>query len=84
MAYSTDTDTHYGSWDELVGAEANGWCLVIQVTNSKGRTWPYVLGPFDSRRDANNARQRVNYSWRRDLGSEGYSAKFFVRPLWPS
>jgi hypothetical protein len=57
-AYSPDSGKHYPTWDALVEAEANGHVAVAVLDNGK-ESWPWVEGPFATKREANNARVRL-------------------------
>lgn len=86
-AYSSATETSYDNWDALLEAEANGFVMVAVITNThNGRTWPWVVGPFDSRKDAENYRTRTRTKWKRDQDKRGLyvhlSYRFYVRPAW--
>ena len=80
-AYSPETNTTYPSWEALVEDEANGWVAVAVVSNGR-QTWPWVVGPFPTKREANNARVRLRRESKRKSLSPKYSASFFVRPAW--
>ena len=81
-AYSERTNTHYPSWEALVEAEANGYVVVAIIRNKK-EVWPWIVGPFPTKREAGNARNRLRRSLRKD-SENNYSLNFslFVRPAW--
>jgi hypothetical protein len=82
-AYSEDTGLSYESWDALVAAEANGW-VVITIITGVGGSWPWISGPFETKREATNARVRARSKWNRERRDrpDKLTASFFVRPLW--
>lgn len=85
-AYSSDTNTHYKTWDDLVAAEAEGY-LVIAIVSSEKQSWPWVQGPYPDKREANNARARARNKFKKDTSMPWapypeLTASFFVRPLW--
>ncbi len=51
---------YYDTVEELLKAETNGFALVciIAVNDPKYRQVPKVYGPFDTKREARNARAR--------------------------
>lgn len=81
-AYSERTNTHYPNWDELVAAEANGY-VVVAIISSEKESWPSVIGPFPSKREANNARVRLRNRLK-SKAADHPDASFacFVRPAW--
>lgn len=79
------------SWDELVAAKANGWVAVVIMTRLKLKggteTWPWVVGPYATKREATNACNRLRAKWRRErseVGFKDHTATFAVRPAWKS
>ena len=86
QAYSTTTGETYPSWEELVEAEANGWLCIALITGAHkqaGKTWPFVEGPFPTKREAENARSRMRGKFKREAEHyPGQTYKFFVRPAW--
>lgn len=81
-AYSEKTNTHYPSWDALIEEEANGYVVVAVISNGK-KTWPWVIGPFNVRENAQRAQARLRYKLKKDLKTRpGFTGKVFVRPAW--
>lgn len=80
-AYSPTTGKSYESWDALVEAEANGYVAVALLTNQK-QSWPWVEGPYDTKHEANNARNRMRNRFKKEAEWRQVKAKFFVRPAW--
>jgi hypothetical protein len=82
QAYSTSTDTTYESWEALVEAESNGYLAVALLTNQK-QTWPFVEGPFPTKREATNARTRMRNRFKKESEWQAQvTGKFFVTPAW--
>lgn len=80
--YTVDgSGRHYPSWDEMVSNEANGYVAVAVLSDGK-RTWPYTVGPFPTKREADNARARLRSKFKRERRSGATTASFFVRPAW--
>lgn len=78
QAYSTETNTEYDSWEELLKAETNGYVVVI-ISDRPG-TVPYVIGPFDTQDDAVRARKKIQ---RKEKQAEApHKVHAFVRNLW--
>ena len=83
-AYSERTKTEYETWDALVAAEANGWVAVTIITRG-GDTWPWVSGPYPTKREGDNARNRMRTRFKREQRERGIpetTASFYVRPAW--
>jgi len=79
-AYSTTTRKTYPNWDALVEAEANGYVVVGQ--SSRPNTAAVVVGPYDTRRDAERAQPRLRNQWRREEQEYGYTIRTSIRILW--
>jgi hypothetical protein len=82
MAYSESTGVQYPSWEALVRAEANGYVAVAIVTRGK-RSWPWVVGPWPTRRVALNKAAALRRELKR-VAREHPSTTFTVsvRPSW--
>ena len=83
-AYSENTNTHYPSWEALVEAEANGH-VVVAIMTSATQSWPWVVGPFPTKREANNAKNRLRRTLlkeRSKQAGENLNFSLFVRPAW--
>lgn len=81
-AYSSETNRHYPSWDALVEAEANGHVVVAVVTNGR-QTWPYVMGPYPTKPEAERARSRLRSRLKREQADyPGATFTLSVRPAW--
>ncbi|MGE5612716.1 MAG: hypothetical protein ACM3UO_00375 [Bacillota bacterium] len=64
------TSSGYDNWDELVAAEANGWCVVVMMSrrakkSGREQFFARVIGPFDTKREAHNQAQAVRREWRK-------------------
>lgn len=82
-AYSTDTDTDYASWDDLVAAEANGY--VVVGLSTRPNTAPIVVGPFATKAEADRARARLFRKWKIEEAkyhSGDWKVSSSVRVLW--
>lgn len=82
-AHSETTGKDYPSWDALVQAEANGWMVIAIIKDSK-QEWPWLVGPFDTKKAASNARVKHRKRFEKQMREwpENKSARFFVRPAW--
>jgi hypothetical protein len=81
-AYSPDTDTHYDNWDALVEAESNGYVVVAIVSNGKV-SWPWVVGPYDDKLQADRARARLRRKLKREQDRfPSHTFSLYVRPAW--
>lgn len=85
-AYSGTTGKTYPTFDDLVEAETNGWLAIMLITGAHrlaGQTWPWVHGPFATKREAQNAVNRLRTRCKREADQyPGQTYKFFVRPAW--
>lgn len=80
-AHSDTTDTDYACWDNLVEAEANGYVLV--GTSTRPSTSPIVIGPFETKKEANEARPRYYQKWKRQEARYGsFKVSTSIRVLW--
>lgn len=79
-AFSTTTRKTYPNWDALVQAEANGYVATAIINDGK-QTWPWIVGPFDTEREAKNQaaslRRQANRGNFHDL-----TVSVHVRPAW--
>lgn len=77
-AINESNGKEYPNWAALVEAETHGFVAVAYLKNGTGAPW--VVGPWPTKREANNCRQRMKNSLKKhhDL-SEVY---FFVRHAW--
>lgn len=82
-AFSERTGTTYPDWEALVEAESNGY-MVIAIIRNETTTWPWAEGPFASKREATNARNRLRTRLRREAADRSPQATFnlFIRPAW--
>lgn len=87
-AYSVASHKHYSNWESLVHHEANGWIVCVVITEStpkRSRTWPWMVGPFADKADAERERRRLRSRWKREQSDHPHQTyKFFVRPAWIS
>lgn len=79
-AHSETTGKTYPSWEALLEAETNGWCVVS--TTSRPNTVPFVVGPFASQADARRAHRRLARRWAKEEGRYGHTVKTYTRNLW--
>ena len=84
-AYSEKTGHSYPNFSALVEAEANGWVCCVVLTRGSA-TWPWVIGPFPSKRQALREQRRQRGRFTRQQAAHelpvNLTAKFFVRPAW--
>jgi hypothetical protein len=81
-AFSSETGTRYPSWEALLEAEANGHVVVAIISDGK-QTWPYVEGPYPTKREATNARARMKTRFKKDVEwDQTRSVSYAVRPVW--
>jgi hypothetical protein len=83
-AYSDATGKGYNSFDDLIYAEANGW-VVVAILRKGVNTWPWVVGPFTDKPDAQRARNRLRTKLKREQQEQGHEQvafNLFVRPSW--
>jgi hypothetical protein len=83
QAFSEETGTTYPDFDALVAAEANGYVVTAIINNGK-ISWPWTIGPFDTKKEATNARARLRTKLKREQAQTFGHVEFslFVRPLW--
>lgn len=85
-AYSQATQTEYANWGELIKAESNGWLVVALITSTRTdhlRSWPWIVGPFESKADAERYRAKTRRKWKREAEMYPHlSYVFHVRPAW--
>lgn len=82
-AFSTTTGKTYPDWASLIEAESNGYLAIVLITNNRGKTWPWVHGPYPTEREARNAVARLRGKSKREgHWYPGQTYKFFVRPAW--
>jgi len=74
----------YNTFDDMVYAEANGW-VVVAILRKGVNTWPWVVGPFTDKPDAQRACGRLRTKLKReqfDHPNEDIVFNLFVRPAW--
>jgi len=72
----------YDSWDELVAAEASGYVVVAVIDNGK-QTWPWVVGPYVRKHEANLARARLRRRLKKETDwRPAFTFRLFIRPAW--
>ena len=83
-AYSNTTGTNYTSWEALLDYESNGFLVICQITSSRrNETWPWCVGPFDTKAEAERERARLRAKFKREAARwPNLSYKWFVRPAW--
>ncbi len=83
-AYSSDTGRSYPTWDELVSAEANGYCVVAILITDKGRAFPYVKGTYPTNAEAKRAQRRFRRQLKRQLRGSKWPelSGVWIRPIW--
>lgn len=75
----------YPSWDALVEGESNGWLAtaILRERAPKGTLFTWSVGPFPTKREANNARARIRTRYRREAEtSQSDLVGINVRPAW--
>lgn len=87
MKAVTENGQEYDSWDELVEEESNGYVAVaiLRSRTPAHQLFPMVLGPFTTKREAENARKRIRANYRRrDREERVYSDLMgvHVKPAW--
>lgn len=81
-AYSPETNTTYPDWDALVAAESNGYVVVAIITSPK-QQWPWVSGPYPTKKEAENARARLRNRMKKESRDyPNHTYKTSVRALW--
>jgi septal ring-binding cell division protein DamX len=82
-AYSDTTGKSYPSFDALIEAESNGYLATAILTNGK-KYWTWTVGPFPSKREANNAKGRLKTSLNREADRYPFTQVlgYTVRPAW--
>lgn len=83
-AYSESTGNTYEDWEALVAAESNGYVVTAIITKGK-QSWPWTIGPFDTKREASLARNRLRNRMKRENAVPWYadrSFRLFIRPAW--
>lgn len=79
-AWSGTTHTMYPSWDALVEAETHGFVVVAIPKKRSKSTVPWVVGPWATRREANNCRQRMRNKLKKELDLK--QINFYIRHAW--
>lgn len=80
--------TEYDSWEALVEGESNGWVAtaILRERAPRGTLFTMTLGPYSTKREAVNARQRIRSSHRRKVrNGEGVGSDIVavcVKPAW--
>lgn len=82
MSAFSENGTEYPDWDALVEAEANGYVAVAIINDGK-QQWPWVVGPYPTKREATNAKNRLRTKMKKEQPRyPGHTFKTFVRPAW--
>jgi hypothetical protein len=79
-AYSGSTGKHYPDWDALVAAETHGFVVVAVPKELSKNVVPWVVGPWATKREANNCRQRMRNKLKQVMDLEHVS--FYIRHAW--
>lgn len=72
--------TVYPNWDALVEAETNGFVVVAVPKQHSKTTVPWVVGPWPTRREANNCRQRMRTKLKQVMDLDQIT--FYIRHAW--
>lgn len=76
----------YDSWEELVEAESNGYVATVMLRKKQKKGyvyWTWTVGPYPTKREATNARNRLKTQIKRYDGSEPVEVLAYnVRPAW--
>lgn len=70
-------DNEYPDRESLMKAESNGWIVVALFHDKSGSV--AVYGPWETQREARNARNRIKNRHRWEFGE---AVSYRVRPLW--
>lgn len=70
----------YQNWDELVLEESHGFVVVAVPKERSKSTGPWVVGPWATKREANNCRQRMRTKLKQVMDLE--YVDFFIRHAW--
>lgn len=72
--------TEYPNWDALVAAETHGFVAIAVPKESSKGVAPWVVGPWPTKREAINCRQRMKTKLKKVIDLKDVS--FFVRHAW--
>ncbi len=84
-AYSVTTGKTYPSFEDLVAAEGNGWVVVAMLRkSSNGISWPWVCGPYPTKRKGQTAQARLRRHLKRELRDRDdiQLDGVWLRPAW--
>lgn len=90
-AYSTQTDTRYASWEDLLKEEANGYSVVVIMQwqgPKKLFTYARTFGPYEDKQAAKRDQAKVKRRFKKWSGDEGMPREGVqllactVEPLW--
>ena len=88
MMARTEDGREFESWEALVESEANGWVAtaILRERAPRQLLFTWTVGPFSTKREAANARNRMRARYRRQE-REGRSVPsdlvaINVRPAW--
>lgn len=81
-AYSEETGQTYPNFEALVAHEANGYAVTAIISDGK-QSWPWTVGPFDTKYVANLAAARLRRRMKKEQPDyPDHTHKVFVRPCW--
>lgn len=80
-AYSERTKTEYDSWEDLVDAEANGYCVLIVGSRHGNVEFANKFAGGLTKKQARNKAATARRKAKKDSGNP-YNYKFFIRPDW--
>jgi poly(3-hydroxybutyrate) depolymerase len=72
--------TTYPNWDALVAAETHGFVVVAVPKELSRNVVPWVVGPWPTKREANNAKLRMKTKLKKDYDLE--QVRFYIRLAW--
>lgn len=70
----------YPNWDALVAAETNGHVVVAVPKERSKSTVPWVVGPWPTKREAVNCRQRMKTKLKKVMDLK--LLDFYIRYAW--
>lgn len=77
-AYSPHMGTSAPTFEELLEKQSNGYCII--GTSERPQTYAMVVGPFETKEEAERARARLRQRWA--YAEKPYKVHTSVRILW--
>lgn len=86
QVYSEVTKTTYPDFNALVQAESYGYTVCAVITRGT-KTWPWMVGLYPTKRQAQRAAANTRAKWRRSMHmnpdmNSNMAWSIFVRPVW--